>query len=458
MMTVRDATSALNGKQSGGDACFTGVSTDSRTVGCGDLFVALVGPNFDGHDFIAAVKDKGAAAAMISREAEGTAREAGIPLIRVEDTRRALGRLAAYWRGHFRIPMVAVTGSNGKTTVKEMIASILRRAAGPDRQMNDPDTVLATEGNLNNDIGVPLMLLRTREWHGYAVIEMGMNHSGEISYLTNLVKPTVALITNAGAAHVEGLGSVEAVARAKGEIFEGLDQDGIAVINADDPNARLWRELAGNRRVIDFGLAGTPKVSARYQPDLFGSSMTLILPDGVKEVQLQVPGEHNVRNALAAAAVAVALGIGAEAITSGLSAFQGVKGRMQKKYGRHEATLIDDSYNANPDSVRAALAVLAKAAGTKILVLGDMGELGGDARDFHERIGIEARMAGIDQLLALGELSVHAAKKFGPGGRHFSEIEELLAEVESLLKPGATLLIKGSRFMQMERVVKSIES
>jgi UDP-N-acetylmuramoyl-tripeptide--D-alanyl-D-alanine ligase len=461
MMTVHDAATALNGMQSGGDACFTGVSTDSRTVERGDLFVALVGPNFNGHDFIAVVKDKGAAAAMISREAEGKVREAGIPLIQVEDTRLALGRLAAHWRGHFRIPMVAVTGSNGKTTVKEMIASILRQVAGPDGQMNSPDSVLATEGNLNNDIGVPLMLLRMREGHRYAVIEMGMNHSGEISYLTDLVKPTVALITNAGAAHVEGLGSVEAVARAKGEIFEGLDQDGIAVINADDPNAPLWRELAGNRRVIDFGLAGTPKVSvkvsARYQPDLFGSCMALVLPGGVKEVQLQVPGEHNVRNALGAAAVAVAMGIGAEAIASGLSAFHGVKGRMQKKYGRHEATLIDDSYNANPDSVRAALAVLAKAAGTKILILGDMGELGGGARDFHERIGTEARMAGIDRLLALGELSVHAAKKFGPGGRHFKKIEELLAEVESLLKPGATLLIKGSRFMQMERVVKSIE-
>jgi UDP-N-acetylmuramoyl-tripeptide--D-alanyl-D-alanine ligase len=284
-----------------------------------------------------------------------------------------------------------------------------------------------------------------------------MNHSGEISYLTGLVKPTIALITNAGAAHVEGLGSVEAVARAKGEIFEGLDQDGIAVINTDDPNAPLWRKLAGNIRVIDFGLADSPKVSARYRPDLFGSSVALILPDGVKVVQLQVPGEHNVRNALAAAAVAVALGIDAEAIASGLSEFHGVKGRMQKKYGRHEATLIDDSYNANPDSVRAALAVLAKAAGAKILVLGDMGELGGSARDFHERIGTEAKMAGIDKLLALGELSVHAAKKFGSGGRHFTDIEELLAEVESLLKPGVTLLIKGSRFMQMERVVKSIE-
>ena len=457
MMTADDAASALNGKRLGENVGFTGVSTDSRTVGRGDLFVALTGPNFNGHDFIARVKDRGAAAAMVHRESEAKVREPGIPLILVENTRLALGQLAAYWRGHFRIPVVAVTGSNGKTTVKEMIASILRRATGPDGSMNNLDRVLATEGNLNNDIGVPLMLLRLRERHGYAVIEMGMNHIGEISYLTSLAKPTVALITNAGVAHVEGLGSVEAVARAKGEIFEGLDQDGIAVINADDPHASLWRKLARNKRVVDFGLADKPQVSARYQSDLFGSNMTLILPGGAEKVQLQVPGEHNVRNALAAAAVTVAMGIEKDVIASGLSAFRGVKGRMQKKYGRREATLIDDSYNANPDSVRAALAVLAKAAGTRILVLGDMGELGASARDFHERIGTEARIAGIDKLLALGELSAYAAEKFGPGARHFTKIEELLAEVESLLKHDVTLLIKGSRFMQMERVVRSIE-
>lgn len=456
MMTVQEAAGALRSEWFGQDAHFTGVSTDSRSVQRGDLFVALRGPKFDGHNFIGEAKEKGAVAAMIYRDADAKTREPGIPLILVENTLTALGQLAAHWRGRFSIPVVAVTGSNGKTTVKEMVASILQRVVGAAGQINSSARVLATEGNLNNDIGVPLMLLRLREWHDYAVLEMGMNHSGEISYLTALVKPGVALITNAGEAHVEGLGSVEAVACAKGEIFEGLDQQGIAVINADDRHAPLWRKLAGNRQVVDFGLEGKPMVSARYQSDFFGSRMALVLPDGVEDVELQVPGEHNVRNALAAAAAAVAIGIGAKAIASGLGAFRGVKGRMQRIRGLHDATVIDDTYNANPDSVRAALAVLAKAEGKKILVLGDMGELGGSARDFHERIGIEARIAGIDKLLALGELSTHTAEKFGSGARHFEKIEDLLAEVENLLDPDATLLIKGSRFMQMERVVKHI--
>ena len=463
MMTMQKAAQVLHGEWRGQDVRFTAVSADSRTVGCGDLFVALIGEKFDGHDFIAEVKKKGAAAAMVCLESAAESQASGIPLILVKDTRLGLGQLAAHWRSCFSIPVVAVTGSNGKTTVKEMIASILRRAVeaagGADGSggSGGSDRVLATEGNLNNDIGVPLMLLRLRERHVYAVIEMGMNHAGEIAYLTRLTKPGVALITNAGAAHVEGLGSLQAVACAKGEIFEGLDQHGIAVINADDPNAPLWRKLAGNRKVVDFGLGGEPKVSARYQSDFLGSGMTLILPDGVEEVELQVPGEHNVRNALAAAAVAVAMGIDTKAIASGLSEFRGVKGRLQKKRGLHDATLIDDSYNANPESVRAALAVLAKAPGKKILVLGDMGELGDSARDFHERIGEEARLAGVDRLFALGELSAYAVAKFGPGARHFDKIEGLLAEVRSQLAVDVTFLIKGSRFMQMERVVKHIE-
>lgn len=461
MMTVQEAARALHGDWSGEDAYFTGVGTDSRSVRQGDLFVALAGPTFDGHDFIAEVAEKGAAAAMIHRDARAKIRESRIPLIRVENTRLALGQLGANWRTRFSIPVVAVTGSNGKTTVKEMIASILRCVAGQSGYLqehsNGPDKVLATEGNLNNDIGVPLMLLRLREWHRYAVMEMGMNHAGEISYLTGLVKPDVALITNAGEAHVEGLGSVEAVACAKGEVFEGLGRHGVAVINADDPHAPLWRRLARDRKVVDFGLENEPVVSARYQPGFLDSWVTLNLPDGVEEVKLQVPGEHNVRNALAAAATGVALGIGAKTIVSGLTAFRGVKGRLQKKHGLHDATLIDDSYNANPDSVRAALAVLAKAQGKKIFVFGDMGELGSGARDFHERVGIEARAAGIDRLLALGELSVYTVEKFGSGARHFKTIQDLLIEVESLLGHDVTLLIKGSRFMQMERVVRHIE-
>ncbi len=459
MMTVQNAARTLHGEWRGEDVCFTAVSTDSRTVGCGDLFVALVGEKFDGHDFIADVEKKGAAAAMVCNESAAKSRDSQIPLILVKDTRLGLGQLAAHWRSSFSIPVVAVTGSNGKTTVKEMIASILRRAVeGVGARADSSDKVLATEGNLNNDIGVPLMLLRLRGQHVYAVIEMGMNHAGEISYLTRLAKPVVAAITNAGAAHVEDLGSVLAVACAKGEIFEGLDQFGTAVINADDPHAPLWRKLAGDRRVVEFGLDGGAAVSARYQLEFFGCRMTLVLPDGVEEVvDLQVPGEHNVRNALAAAAVALAMGIDTKAIASGLGEFRGVKGRLQRKCGLHGATLIDDSYNANPESMRAALAVLAKAKGKKILVLGDMGELGHSAKDFHQRIGEEARLAGIDRLFAVGELSAYTVEKFGSGARHYEQIEELLVDIEGVLAADVTLLVKGSRFMQMERVVKRIE-
>lgn len=458
MMSVQEAARAVKGEWSGENAYFTGVSTDSRTVGRGDLFIALIGDKFDGHNFIAEVKAKGAAAAMVCHEFPAKVPEAAIPLIRVKNTRLGLGQLAAYWRGQFNIPLVAVTGSNGKTTVKEMIACILRHAAGTTAQAGGPDKVLATEGNLNNDIGVPLMLLRMRERHCYAVIEMGMNHAGEISYLTRLTKPDVALITNAGMAHIEDLASLEAVACAKGEIFEGLHSRGTAVINADDSHAPLWRKLAGNRSIVEFGFEGTPDVSARYRLDFFSARMTLVLPDGVQDVVLQVPGEHNVRNALAAAAASVAMGVRLNAITSGLSEFNGVKGRMQKKRGLHGATVIDDSYNANPESVRAALSVLAKAGGKKILILGDMGELGHSARAFHERIGVETRGAGVDKLFTLGELSAYTTASFGPGARHFERMEELLPAVQELLAPDVTLLIKGSRFMKMEQVVKSIEA
>jgi UDP-N-acetylmuramoyl-tripeptide--D-alanyl-D-alanine ligase len=455
-MSVREAASAVQGEPSGHDVRFTGVSTDSRTTKPGDLFVALAGEKFDAHDFIDGAKRKGAIAAMVSRGLPSPWAGEDIPLIRVGDTRLGLGKLAAYWRGLFDIPVVAVTGSNGKTTVKEMIASILRHAAagGPGGEL---DSILVTEGNLNNDIGMPLMLLRLREWHRFAVLEMGMNHACEISYLTRLAKPHIAVITNAGVAHLLGLGSVEAVARAKGEIFEGLDSSGIAVINADDEYAPLWRELADGRSRLEYGLQDTADVSARYELGWFGARVTLILPDGRQETELHVPGVHNVRNALAAAAVASAMGIDKAGIAFGLHQFAGVNGRMQKKYGLRGATLIDDTYNANPESVRAAIDVLASAGGTKILVLGDMGELGDSAASLHERIGTESREAGIDKLFALGELSRHSAASFGPGARHYETMEELVPGVLELLAPDVTLLVKGSRFMKMERLVKSIE-
>lgn len=459
MMMVQEAARVLRAEWNGKDALFTGVSTDSRTLKQGSLFIALTGENFDGSRFVGSAVEKGAVAAMISQVADGHDLPVNIPLLRVNDTRLGLGQLAAYWRSRFTLPIVGVTGSNGKTTVKEMIAAILRQVTIHDASKESGllDQVLATEGNLNNEIGVPQMLLRLRQQHRYAVIEMGMNHLGEISYLTQLAKPTVALITNAGAAHIEGLGSVEAVARAKAEIFEGLDQQGIAVINADDAYASLWRECAGSRQIMDFGLRERARINADYQTHPLMSEIQLKLPDGSAEVKLQVPGVHNIYNALAAAAAAAALGVKKELIASGLAQFQGVKGRMQKKSGLHHARLIDDTYNANPESVRAALAVLAVAEGKKILVLGDMGELGNAAIDLHRTIGRDARKAGLDQLLTLGELSAYAAEEFGKGARHFNTLDELLNVAEHLLADDVTLLIKGSRFMQMERVVRRLE-
>jgi len=453
MMMAQAAARVLHADWCGEDVLFTGVSTDSRSVKSGDLFIALSGKNFDGHKFVIQAKDRGAVAAMVNQESDiKKNQDSKIPMIIVKDTLLGLGRLAAYWRGCFDIPLIAVTGSNGKTTVKEMIALILLQLVG-----KDSNKVLATTGNLNNDIGVPKMLLQLCKQHKYAVIEMGMNHSGEISYLTHLAKPSVALITNAGVAHIEGIGSVEAVARAKGEIFEGLDKLGIAVINADDPNVQLWHKLAGSRSVIEFGLSKEVKVGGCYQLNLTDTKMKLKLPDGAIEIKLKVPGKHNVYNALAAAAASNAIGISKENIASGLGLFNGVDGRLQQKKCQHDATMIDDSYNANPESVRAALSVLANSPGKKILILGDMGELGDNTVDFHECIGEEARLIGIDRLFTLGELSAHSVKKFGVGAQHFKNIEDLIAAVEAVLAPNVTLLVKGSRFMQMERVVRKFE-
>lgn len=459
MMDLQEAVQALNAGPSGARVTFMGVSSDSRAVSAGDLFVALVGDKFDGHQFVAEAARKGAVAAMINKDSGLRAEDSGIPLLAVKDTRSSLGRLSGYWRSKFDIPLVAVTGSNGKTTVKEMLAAILREhCASTQSSVLDPQScVLATTGNLNNDIGVPLMLLQLRSRHRYAVIEMGMNHVGEIAYLTGLARPDVAVISNAAPAHIEFFPSVEAIARAKGEIFQGLGPNGSAVINADDAFAPLWRDLAKGCRIVEFGLGPRINVTAQYRLDATGGQMRLHTPAGDTDVRLQVPGIHNVRNALAASACAIALGIANDAIAGGIGAFVGVKGRLQRKPCLHGASLVDDTYNANPESVRAALAVLAVADGKKLLVLGDMGELGERGVDLHEQIGDEARRAGVDVLFTLGELSAHAAKKFGPGGRHFERIEDLLAEVENLLAPDVTVLVKGSRFMQMERVVKSFE-
>lgn len=460
MWRASEAAAAVGATRTGPDVTFDGVSTDSRALTSGGLFVALRGANFDGHDFAARALAQGAAAVLLDRDgAPGV--EAGAPdgaaVLRVADTRAALGRLAAAWRARFAVRVAAVTGSNGKTTVKEMLAGVLRAHAMD-------AAVLATAGNLNNDIGLPLTLLRLREGHRYAVLEMGMNAPGEIAVLTRLARPDCALINNAQAAHLQGLGTVAEVARAKGEIFEGLAPGGVAVINADDPYAGFWRGLAAGHPVLSFGLGPAADVRALtadgtdFSPGAAPDGrapFTLRTPAGAVELRLAVPGAHNVRNALAAAAAAHALGVGLAATRAGLAAFAGVPGRLQSRPGLNGATFLDDTYNANPGSVAAALAVLAQAAGPKILVLGDMGELGEGGAGLHAEIGRQAAAAGVDALYALGELTGHAVTAFGPGAVHYKRLQELLADLENRLAPGVTVLVKGSRFMRMERVVQS---
>jgi UDP-N-acetylmuramoyl-tripeptide--D-alanyl-D-alanine ligase len=451
MMLLSQAAQALGGRLVGQDVLFNSVSSDSRAIAPGDLFVALQGERFDGSAFVASAMQSGAVAALVNTvrvENLSSTLNPQASILAVEDTRLALGRLAAHWRAQFTIPVVAVTGSNGKTTVKEMLASILRVAA------DSADAVLATQGNLNNDIGMPLTLLKLRTAHRYAVIEMGMNHTGEIDYLTHLARPDVAIVNNASGAHLAGLGSVEAVARAKGEIFAGLSANGIAIINADDEFAPLWREQAGNRTITEFALERAVAIHAQWQVQGYGARIEVDTPQGSFNTDLQVPGVHNVRNALAATAAAVTLHIPLSAIAAGLENFSGVDGRLQRKPALHGAVLIDDTYNANPASLRSAIKVLMQAAGKTILVLGDMGELGSDAARLHGEIGAEARDLGVGELLALGELSAHAVREFGAGARHFERIEDLLAALDKDMDANSTVLVKGSRFMKMERVVK----
>jgi len=341
---------------------------------------------------------------------------------------------------------VALTGSNGKTTVKEMIAAVLATHVGA------RDPVLATEGNLNNDIGMPITLLKLRESHRYAVIEMGMNHEGEIDYLTRIAQPTVAIVNNAQRAHVGILGSLEAIARAKGEIYAGVHASGVAVINEDDAFASYWKGLNRERRILTFGFASTANVRGR----LDGASLHVQLPTGAFEVVLQVSGEHNARNALAACAAAFALDLPIDAMREGLAGFAGVPGRLQRRRAADGCWVIDDSYNANPDSVRAAIDVLAAAPSPRWLVLGDMGEVGAGGPQFHHEVGAYARAAGIDRLLTVGTLTASSAAAFGAAAAQFTFIEELIADLAASARPGTTILVKGSRVMRMERVVAAL--
>ena len=441
MMSLAEAALAIQAVTAGADVSFDGVSTDSRTIGKGELFVAIRGERFDGHDFLAAARERGAAAALVDQR-QGA--KAPLPRLIADDTRRALGRLGRHWRLRFAPAVIAITGSNGKTTTKEMLAAILRRHAGD-------AGALATRGNLNTDIGVPLTLLELRAPHRYCAVELGMNHPGEIAGLAELARPTVALVNNAQREHLEFMRSVEAVAAENASVFDVLPADGIAVLNADDPLADLFRQRAGRRKRIEFGIAAGD-LSARYSLRPLESEIIVRTPSGEAAATLAIPGLQNVRNALAAAACAHAVGIGPAAIGDGLAAFRPNAGRMQVKRLASGATLIDDSYNANPDSVRAAIDVLAALPAPTALVLGDMGEVGEQGPQFHAEVGRYARDKGVGILLALGTATPDAVKAFGNDGRHFDQIEELTEKA----KEARTILVKGSRFMKMERVVAAL--
>lgn len=446
-MTLAHAATVLGGELHGADVPFSSVCTDSRTLRPGDLFVALRGERYDGHQFLPQVAAAGAAAALVDRAHVAAA---PLPVAAVDDTTVALGALAAHWRLRFNIPLIGVVGSNGKTTVKEMIAACLRAHFGD-------SAVLATRGNLNNHIGLPLTLLALRAEHRVAVIEIGMNHPGETAQLAQIAAPTIAVINNAQREHQEFMRSVADVAREHASLVTALPQSGVAVINADDAHAGLWRAAAGARAVRDFGLGREAAITAVCSLQPASAQLKVSTPEAAVEFELPLPGEHNVRNALAAIAAATAAGATLSACAAALARFVAVKGRLQVKPGRRGALLIDDTYNANPDSVRAAIDVLARAPGPKLLVLGDMGEVGAQGAAFHAEIGAYARECGVDALYALGGLAAGAARAFGPGGRHYPDIEGLLADVDAALRPQLTVLVKGSRFMQMERVARNVE-
>lgn len=421
------------------------VHTDTRTLQAGDLFVALKGERFDANAFLADARAGGAVATI----AHGGLEAAGLPGIEVPDSLAALGALAAGWRAPLSLPLIGVTGSNGKTTVTQMTASILRAWQG--------DAAFATQGNFNNDIGVPLMLLRLQLAHRAAVIEMGMNHPGEIATLAAMARPTVALVNNAQREHLEFMQTVEAVARENGSVFQSLSVDGTAVFPAGDAYTALWRSLAGSRTCVTFGVGGDIEcVSAQWQHGAW--SVTFSTPQGPMSTRLHIAGRHNVTNAMAAAACAQAAGAPLAAIAQGLNDFTPVKGRSRAfsvAVAGREITVVDDTYNANPDSMHAAIEVLAELPAPRLLVLGDMGEVGDQGPQFHAEAGTHAREAGIHRLFALGAQSAHAASAYGDA-RHFNDMDALLDAVREALPAVGSVLVKGSRFMKMEQVVQAI--
>ena len=432
------------------------VHTDSRSLRAGDLFIALRGERFDGNQFIAQAKAQGAVAVVCEASGEAEAAAQGLPALVVPDARLALGELAAGWRAQFDLPVIAVTGSNGKTTVTQMIAAILRAHAG--------DGALSTQGNLNNDIGVPLTLLNLRPHHRMAVVELGMNHPGEIAYLAQLTKPTVALVNNAQREHQEFMGTVEAVALENGAALLSLPSQGVAVYPADESYTPVWQNQSGARAQHTFAMGhgdGVADVRAAVVVWQSGAwQFTLKTPVGTAPVRLHIAGRHNVKNALAASACALAAGVPLAAVAQGLQAFEPVKGRsrallLQTPAG--EITLVDDTYNANPDSVRAAIDVLTELPSPRLLVLGDMGEVGDQGPAFHAEVGAYAAECGIEAFYTLGDLCLHAGQAYG-AAQHFDHMDSLLAAVAQHAVQFQSIVVKGSRFMKMERVVEALQA
>lgn len=443
-LTLSELTNALEARLIGADASFDGVSIDSRAIQPGQLFIALTGPRFDGHDYLNDVAGKGAVAALVEREVADSA----LPQLLVKDTRQALGQLGALNRAAFTQPVAAVTGSSGKTTVKEMLASILR-TRGP---------VLATRGNLNNDLGVPLTLIELAPEHTSAVIELGASRLGEIAYTVGLTKPHVAILNNAGTAHVGEFGGPEKIVEAKGEIIEGLAADGIAVLNLDDKAFGIWKTRAAGRQVLTFALSNSEANfhASDLATDARGCpAFNVHTPEGSERVQLNLLGTHNVANALAAAAAAHALGVSLFGIATGLGAVQPVKGRTVAQLAKNGIRVIDDTYNANPTSMCAAVDILAGFSGRTVLVLGDIGELGDWAEQGHRDVGEYAR-GKVSALYAVGPNMVHAVNAFGEQAQHFGTQAELIQALAAEQDTNTTILIKGSRSAAMENIVAAL--
>jgi len=441
MMALEQAAKILNASCTGSNINFSNISTDTRNLKKGDLYIALQGELFDGHDYIEEAKQAGAVALIVHKEVT-----TDLPLIKVEDTRKALGDLAAAKREKFPGKVAAITGSNGKTTVKEMLAAIVAKQG----------SVLATQGNFNNDIGLPLTLLRMQQ-EDYAVIEMGASHAGEIAYLTGLTKPDVVLINNAAAAHIEGFGSIKGVAHAKGEIFQGLVEEGIAVVNKDDDFSDYWLSLIENKNVIKFSMRDkTVDIYGEWQNTKSGHVLKVYLEDGELEINLKVHGQHNAMNALAAISMAKAMQIKHGFITQALNEFSAVKGRLNFINVNENLTIIDDTYNANTASLFAGIDVLTEQPGKHWLVLGDMGELGDDKQRIHFDAGLKARKSGVYRLLTIGEASQYAVEAFGDNAQNFETKEELVSFIKQHQSEELVILVKGSRFMQMEQIVESI--